>query len=68
MTAIYLYAAPDLSGNTGLWETNGTAAGTVEILPGTQGTHNLFPGGFTVLGNKVLFEGPTPVYLPPPFG
>ena len=47
----------DSSGNTGLWVTNGTAAGSFEIKAGTQGAYSLIPAGDAQLGTKVLFAG-----------
>ena len=48
-------------GSGHLWVTDGTAAGTSELSPAGVSTFGLFAGGqepeFTVLGNKVLFEG-----------
>jgi ELWxxDGT repeat protein len=57
-----LFEGFDVSGNAGLWETNGTAAGTYE-LTGISGANasGLFQGvnypSFTVFNGEVLFEG-----------
>ena len=40
-----------------LWVSDGTAGGTVDISVGIGGGFGLSPGGFTVFGDKVLFEG-----------
>src|ERR1700683_4275380 len=57
MTANYLYSALDATGGTGVWITNGTVAGTNEILSGKQGTNELEPFDFTVFDDEVLFAG-----------
>ena len=36
---------------------DGTAAGSSEIVPGTQSAYSLGPGNLTTLGNKALFSG-----------
>ena len=56
-----LFNGTDANGNTGLWVTDGTAAGTHE-LTGIKGAYSggLFTGyppDFTVYKNEVLFEG-----------
>ena len=55
---IVLFQGQDASGVNGLWETNGTAAGTFE-LTGINGVdvYGLAPNGFTVFNGKVLFVG-----------
>ena len=45
---------------SGLWVTNGTAGGTVELVPGAGGVNDplgLDPADLTVFGNEVLFRG-----------
>jgi ELWxxDGT repeat protein len=49
-----LFDGRDASGNNGLWVTDGTSAGTIELKAGLFST-GVSPG-FTVLGGKVLFE------------
>jgi ELWxxDGT repeat protein len=44
-----LFAGLDASGNGGLWKTDGTSAGTSEVMSGVD------PYAFAVLGNKELF-------------
>jgi ELWxxDGT repeat protein len=46
-----------VSGNVGLWETNGTAAGTSEISVTGAASSGLSPSNFTVFGSEVLFSG-----------
>jgi ELWxxDGT repeat protein len=57
---IVLFQGTDTTGNTGLWETNGTAAGTHE-LTGINGAYTgaggLAPFDFTVFNGEVLFDG-----------
>jgi ELWxxDGT repeat protein len=53
-----LFTGTDANGNTGLWVTDGTAAGTHELT----GISGAYPGGFhpadfTVFKNEVLFNG-----------
>ncbi len=59
-----LFRGQDSSGVIGLWSTNGTSAGTTEIIPATADGTGIFYNGtlqvapdFTVLGTKVLFAG-----------
>jgi ELWxxDGT repeat protein len=50
-----LFSAYDAAGNTGLWESNGTAAGTFELSP-IAGAATLFdPRDLTVYNNEVFF-------------
>src|SRR5262249_23933629 len=52
-----LFGGRDSAGRYGLWTTNGTDAGTVEIFPGGPPASNgLDPFELTVAGNKVIFE------------
>src|SRR5215472_7789363 len=55
---IALFEGTDSAGNLGLWETDGSAAGTRE-LTGISGanTLGLDPLDLTVFNNKVLFNG-----------
>jgi len=56
---VVLFQGVDLSGRAGLWETDGTAAGTFELtgIVGTFGT-GLYPVNFKPLNaNEVLFNG-----------
>jgi ELWxxDGT repeat protein len=55
-----LFNGTDSSGQLGLWETDGTAAGTHELtgIPGAQTTGSgLYPSDLTVLNGHVLFGG-----------
>ncbi len=53
-----LFAGIDSSGNTGLWETNGTAAGTTELTGiGGANASGIKPSDMTVYGGEVLFQG-----------
>ena len=45
------FEGKDASGNVGLWETDGTAAGTNELVPG------LIASNMTAYGNAVYFTG-----------
>jgi ELWxxDGT repeat protein len=53
-----LFEGHDAAGHYGLWVTNGTAAGTIE-LTGINGayTYGFAPFGMTVFNGDVLFEG-----------
>src|SRR5712691_492545 len=55
-----LFEGKDASGQNGLWQTNGTAAGTHE-LTGISGAYagasGLSPANITILNREVLFEG-----------
>jgi ELWxxDGT repeat protein len=57
-----LFGGADLSGNLGLWVSNGTAGGTSE-LTGISGAnpsglfYNLYDPSFTVFNGEVLFAG-----------
>jgi ELWxxDGT repeat protein len=50
-----LFGGLDASGGVGLWETNGTAAGTYELTGVPNGVFS--PADFTVFNNEVLFQG-----------
>ena len=50
-----LFDGKDPSGYTGLWVTDGTSAGSSEIVPGKQGSYGFEPEDFQKLGNEVLF-------------
>jgi hypothetical protein len=54
-----LFDGEDVSGNYGLWVTNGTATGTFELtgISGASTASGLFPLDFTVLNGEVLFNG-----------
>ena len=58
-----LFSGVDASGLSGLWMTNGTAAGTREILaqaPGATAMHDplgLDPTSLTVFNGNVFFNG-----------
>lgn len=54
---VEVFAGTDSSGNTNLWVTDGTAAGTSEIKAVSNGVGGLNPSAFTVLGSEVLFRG-----------
>ena len=56
MTTRAIFAGYDASGNTNLWVTDGTAAGTSE-LTAVGAASGLNPSGITVLGTKALFQG-----------
>jgi ELWxxDGT repeat protein len=56
-----LFTAEDSTGVRELWVTNGTAAGTTEIVGiSDAGKNGLNPGNFVSIGSKVLFEGSDP--------
>ena len=55
-----LFNGVDANGLSGLWETDGTAGGTHEIVAGAGGTsdpNGLNPTDLTVFGDEVLFNG-----------
>jgi ELWxxDGT repeat protein len=57
-----LFAGADASGNYGLWDTNGTAAGTQELTgilgaSTSSSTGGFNPNGFTAYNGEVLFAG-----------
>ncbi len=55
-----LFNGVDADGKAGLWETNGTASGTHELLAGAGGVSDpsgLNPTDMTVFGSEVLFNG-----------
>lgn len=55
---VVLFAGGDALGDVELWETNGTAAGTVEITRGFEaGTGGLNPSFITAYGGEALFDG-----------
>jgi hypothetical protein len=51
-----LFNGADANGLSGLWETDGTAAGTHEVLA-AGGSSGLDPTDMTVVGGEVLFNG-----------
>ena len=56
---VVLFEGTDSSGNAGLWETNGTAAGTFELtgIAGAATAGGLYPSNLTNYNNQVLFGG-----------
>jgi ELWxxDGT repeat protein len=54
-----LFSGLDASGLFGLWETNGTAAGTHELtgISGASTASGIEPHDFTVYNGKALFDG-----------
>ena len=50
-----LFNGTDASGHAGLWETNGTAAGTYELTGVVNGVSN--PADFVAFNGEVLFQG-----------
>ena len=50
-----LFNGTDASGHAGLWETNGTAAGTYELTGVVDGVFK--PADFIFFNNEVLFQG-----------
>ena len=52
-----LFAGNGSSGYPGLWETNGTPAGTSELNVVGAYKYGLDPSNFTVLGSEVIFDG-----------
>jgi ELWxxDGT repeat protein len=52
-----LFQGVDPSGQYGLWVTNGSAAGTREVVPIFGASAKFDPLGMTVFNNEVLFEG-----------
>ena len=57
MNGFVVFYGGDASGKHGLWTTDGTALGTREIVPGTQGTQDLGPYNFISMGSYALFAG-----------
>ena len=58
------FSGYDASGRVGLWETNGTAAGTYELsvagaatVGQNLGAPGLYPSDFTVFNDQMLFSG-----------
>ena len=58
------FSGDDASGRVGLWETNGTAAGTYELsvagaatVGQNLGAAGLYPSDFTVFNDQMLFSG-----------
>jgi len=55
---ILLYDALDQSGNSELWQTNGTQSGTVEVTPGLESSQvGINPRWMVAFNGKVLFNG-----------
>jgi ELWxxDGT repeat protein len=55
---VVLFEGGDALGDVELWETSGTAAGTVEITNGFEaGTGGLNPSFITAYGGEALFDG-----------
>jgi len=54
---LVLFSGIDAKGDTNLWVTNGTSAGTSEISVAKQFAGGLTPQHLTVFGSAVLFEG-----------
>jgi len=58
---VVFFEGTDTSGSIGLWETDGTAAGTLEVAVADAATGGLFagdiPADFTQFGQIVLFTG-----------
>ena len=52
-----LFGGVDASGKIGLWRTDGTSAGTSELMVAEASPNGLDPGSFSALGGNVLFEG-----------
>src|SRR5205085_6628222 len=50
---LYFAAGSDSSGNTSLWTSDGTAAGTVDLLPSSAADTN--PSNLTLAGTNVYF-------------
>jgi ELWxxDGT repeat protein len=50
-----LFNGTDASGRAGIWETNGTAAGTYELTGVVDGVFN--PADFVAFNGEVLFQG-----------
>ena len=50
-----LFNGTDASGRAGIWETNGTAAGTYEFTGVVDGVSN--PADFVAFNGEVLFQG-----------
>ncbi len=49
------FAASDATHGVQLWETNGTAAGTVRLTDGNDANGGIDPGNLTAVGNTVYF-------------
>jgi len=55
---IILFQGSNGAGQSGLWETNGTASGTFELTPiSGANPSGLSPSNLTVYNSEVLFEG-----------
>ncbi len=52
-----LFNGTDSKGLQGLWETDGTVAGTHEIFAGAGNPGGLDPSNFEVFNGEVLFSG-----------
>ena len=52
-----LFAGVDASDHPNLWVTDGTSAGTNELVVAGVSSNGLDPDDFTVLGSKALFSG-----------
>ena len=50
---LYFAAGSDSSGNTSLWTSDGTAAGTMDLLPPSAADTN--PSNFTLVGTDLYF-------------
>jgi ELWxxDGT repeat protein len=58
MNNLAFFAATDASGHVGLWRTDGTAGGTIEINPtGANATIGIDPHNITQYGTSVVFSG-----------
>ncbi len=55
LRSLLVFSGTDASGKIGLWETNGTGAGTFEVT-GVSGGSYLDPLDLTAFGHKVFFE------------
>jgi ELWxxDGT repeat protein len=55
-SVVYMNAHPHTYGNSGLWKTDGTAAGTVPVLPVSKGGPNE-PSSFQGLNGILYFNG-----------
>ena len=51
------FSGVDASGDTGLWETDGTAGGTHELLVSGANAAGISPSDFTVFDGQLVFRG-----------
>ena len=52
-----IFSAPTRQARSGVWATDGSAAGTVELVSGKQGANTLTPQNLTTYGPRLAFFG-----------